>query len=308
MTSTDMVIKFEDISKAIGDKKANWVAQDHPFLKLPDNELVKRLGVNVDKEQLQARIKTPPPDMAGLMNTLGRKEYEIMIPPHPFPFPLPQIVDWRNRLGRNNVTSIKDQGACGSCVSFGTTATLESMVSIEHDAIFDLSEAELLFCGGGSCGGWWPDYAVTYLLNRGISQESCFPYHDHNMACATCSERDGEAIKITQHVVLNTIADRKNYIKNVGPAVCVFAVYGDFFSYRTGVYSHVTGGLAGYHCVEVVGFNDFLKCWICKNSWGTGWGENGFFCIEYGQCQIDQSTDPNGFPFWGIAGTKWFKP
>jgi len=59
-------------------------------------------------------------------------------------------VDWRNRKGRNNVTPVEDQGGCGSCVAFGLTATLESMVLVEHNVPLDLSEAELLFCGGGS--------------------------------------------------------------------------------------------------------------------------------------------------------------
>jgi C1A family cysteine protease len=221
----------------------------------------------------------------------------------PFPFPIFWQVDWRNRKGRNNVTPVKDQGYCGSCVSFGTTATLESMLLIEHNVSLDLSEAELLFCGGGSCGGWWPDSAVSYLVNKGISQETCFPYQPHNMACSTCFERDNEAIKITNNVVLWDIAQRKQYLRAVGPVMCVFEVYDDFYSYGTGVYSHVTGGFVGLHCVEVIGYNELSGCWICKNSWGTGWGDGGYFNIAYGQCGIDST-----YPFWGIGGTKWFLP
>jgi hypothetical protein len=64
------------------------------------------------------------------------------------------------------------------------------------------------------------------------------------------------------------------------------AVYNDFFSYRGGVYRHTTGALAGYHAICVVGYNEKDQCWICKNSWGTGWGEKGWFRIAYGQCGI----------------------
>ena len=39
--------------------------------------------------------------------------------------------------------------------------------------------------------------------------------------------------------------------------------------------------------VEVIGYDDGTGSWICKNSWGTGWGEGGFFEIAYGQCNID---------------------
>jgi len=73
------------------------------------------------------------------------------------------------------------------------------------------------------------------------------------------------------------------------------AVYQDFFSYRSGIYKHVSGGLAGYHCIMIAGYDDTQQCWICKNSWGTGWGENGWFRIGYGECQIDSS-----FAFYDI--------
>jgi hypothetical protein len=35
------------------------------------------------------------------------------------------------------------------------------------------------------------------------------------------------------------------------------------------------------------GYDDGQRCWICKNSWSTGWGESGFFRIGYVQCGIE---------------------
>jgi len=64
-------------------------------------------------------------------------------------------------------------------------------------------------------------------------------------------------------------------------------VYDDFFGYAGGVYHHVTGNVAGGHCVCMVGYDDPQGCWICKNSWGTGWGESGYFSIGYGECGIE---------------------
>jgi cathepsin B len=71
-----------------------------------------------------------------------------------------------------------------------------------------------------------------------------------------------------------------------------FQVYQDFFSYKKGIYHHVTGGLAGGHAVKIVGWGveDGTNYWICANSWGDAWGENGFFRIEQGDSGIDQSV------------------
>ena len=43
----------------------------------------------------------------------------------------------------------------------------------------------------------------------------------------------------------------------------------------------------GGHIVAVVGYDDAEQYWICKNSWGSEWGENGYFKIKYGECKID---------------------
>jgi C1A family cysteine protease len=89
-------------------------------------------------------------------------------------------------------------------------------------------------------------------------------------------------------------ANIKNWIATKGTVTGCFIIYQDFFSYRSGVYRHVTGSQAGGHCIEIVGYDDAQGCWICKNSWGTNWGAGGFFRIAYGQCQIDTWYGPYG--------------
>jgi C1A family cysteine protease len=303
-------INFKDIVKEV-EKQEAWKPKEYDFMKLPRSELSKMLGVIPDYEDLKILRTKPRPDIVKIMadfKGVKRKgdlyffNERLIDVLRDLVFERPPIVvDWRNRKGRNNVTPVKNQGGCGSCVSFATIGTLESMLLIEHNVSLDLSEAELLFCGGGSCGGWWPSSAVTYLYNRGVSQESCFPYVATNIPCNTCAERNGQAIQITQRIEISDMNHRKNYLSSIGPVVCVFEVFQDFFSYASGVYSHVTGNFVGLHAVEVIGYDNNLNCWICKNSWGSGWGDSGFFKIAYGQCKIDSA-----FPFWGIGGTKWY--
>jgi cathepsin B len=72
-----------------------------------------------------------------------------------------------------------------------------------------------------------------------------------------------------------------------------FEVYHDFFNYKSGVYHHVTGELAGGHAVKILGWGtdeEGTDFWICCNSWGPDWGESGFFRIKMKEGGIDQSV------------------
>jgi C1A family cysteine protease len=82
----------------------------------------------------------------------------------------------------------------------------------------------------------------------------------------------------------------KDQMYNNGPLENAFAVYQDFFAYKSGVYYHKTGGLAGYHATMDIGWGNEggLDYWLVQNSWGTSWGMAGFFKIKMGDSQIDQ--------------------
>ena len=99
-------------------------------------------------------------------------------------------------------------------------------------------------------------------------------------------------------VVPDNVDAIKAALLEYGPLVTTFDVYDDFFYYRSGVYEHVWGSYAGGHAVCIVGYNDDPGYWICKNSWGNGWGDNGFFNIKYRKCNIGKNTRY----FDGISG------
>ena len=84
----------------------------------------------------------------------------------------------------------------------------------------------------------------------------------------------------------------KQELYDNGPLEGAFTVYEDFFSYSSGVYYHVSGGVAGGHAIKVIGYGvdsaSGLSYWLCSNSWGTGWGMTGFFKIKQGDCGINQ--------------------
>ena len=146
-------------------------------------------------------------------------------------------------------------------------------------------------------GGWWPENAMPYLLQKGLSEEAAFLTKIVILHAIPGSDRDKQAIKIKKHVAIFDINQRKDYLSKIGPMIGCFDVYRDFMSYSNGIYSHVAGELLGGHCVEIIGYDDNEGCWICKNSWNVGWGESGFFKIAYGECNLDSEN-----PYWGSNG------
>ncbi|XGW24209.1 hypothetical protein V3C99_005975, partial [Haemonchus contortus] len=80
-------------------------------------------------------------------------------------------------------------------------------------------------------------------------------------------------------------AIQREIIKN-GPVQAAFIIYGDFSYYRRGIYVHTYDLQKGAHAVKVVGWgvdeSDGTKYWIAANSWGSDWGEDGYFRILRG--------------------------
>jgi len=215
----------------------------------------------------------------------------------------PSSWDWRNVQYEGFVgdwtTSVKSQGNCGSCWDFAAMGALEAIINIREgfpDLDPNLSEQYLLSCptNSGGCSGWDAYYAYGYLESSGGAiPESCFPYRaDDFIPCSDkCENWKDQLIPISGFGYWSK--PNINFIKSKliekGPLCACMAVYNDFGSYTGGIYEH-----PGYeypsninHQVVLVGYNDDPGYWICKNSWGKHWGEDGWFKIAYGDCQIE---------------------
>src|SRR4030042_2191751 len=158
-TSLSYSAEVDEIRVAISQQQATWIAQDNPISSLPREERVKMLGLL-------------PPDSK--VAEMPLKTFSA-----PAGIVLPSSVDWRNN-GGNFVSPVKNQGACGSCWAFATTAALESKAMISFNTPGQppqLSEQIVLSCSGaGDCqNGGSISGASNFLVNKGTKQETFYP-------------------------------------------------------------------------------------------------------------------------------------
>ena len=199
--------------------------------------------------------------------------------------------DWRALSG---VTSVKNQGACGSCWAFAAAGQLESHVRIYDGRIEDLSEQSVIDCNtwGASCSGGWAGAAYEVFLNPGGVPEACVPYEARDdRACrqAACQV----VARISSYTpVANNVSAIKTALAT-GPVYTAMTVIDNFYDYTGGCYNSTTGEPPN-HAVLIVGWDDNAcsgqGAWIVKNSWGPNWGDAGFFHIRYGVCNIGYSS------------------
>ena len=102
-------------------------------------------------------------------------------------------MDWR---AKGAVTGVKNQGACGSCWSFGATGTMEGAWKLAGHDLVSLSEQQLVDCSGEGCSGGNPGHAIQYAVNNhGIDSERDYPYTAHN---GKCRRRDGVMSRLSR--------------------------------------------------------------------------------------------------------------
>lgn len=249
---------------------------------------------------------------------LSQEMYPIVLRPDvskiPINFDARKKVEWAGRVGE-----VCDQGWCGASWAFSTLGVAQDRLSIlaRGHSRMELSAQNLLSCaelGQVGCQGGHIDRAWNYLRRNGIVREDCYKYESgksgevpkclirrNDMSQLTCDLKDIFKME-PAYRISSRQEDIQWEILNNGPVQAMMTVHRDLFMYKSGVYSF--SGLTdkgqvekvATHSVRIIGWGTSrmlgsqpTKYWLVANSWGTQWGERGYFRIKRGtnECGIE---------------------
>jgi C1A family cysteine protease len=227
----------------------------------------------------------PSPHRLGFKEYFSQKQFLA-------PKSYPVVYDMRTAGpgGTSLMTPAKHQLGCGACWAFSTISSIESVWKKKELGDYDLSENNMKNCHGFDyepCQ-WGHHFMTTAYLVRGSGpiNEVDDPYDPINGPCAEgllpefyipaarYLPEDHDAFKetiLTRGAVYNTF-------KSVSAS----------YQWINGHYTYCyQGGSTTSHAVAIAGWNDTITtscgkgAWICKNSYGEGFGEDGYFYISY---------------------------
>jgi cathepsin L len=228
---------------------------------------------------------------------------------------LPENVDWRKH---GIVTAVKDQGHCGSCWAFASTAVVESAVAKASGLLFDLSVQQMAMCapnpdhcgGTGNCAGSTAELAFDYVAkSSGMVEEFQYgygAYYGNVTACNVPSGPPKAAIGGYKVLPANQMEPLMNALANEGP-VAVSVDASSWHAYSSGIFdgcNQVNPDID--HAVVAVGYgqnDNGKKFWLIRNSWSASWGDKGYIKLlrQDNQEQADATCGTDITPSNGIA-------
>jgi len=219
------------------------------------------------------------------------------------------------------VTPVKDQNPAGTCWSFAACGSIESAILVEGGSVVDLSENDIKDNSGFDLdpnnGGGHDYMAEAYLARGGVYLESDNPYdplHDGSVATGHPEYYVQEMLRFDS---IDGDAEIKSALMTYG-ALSTSMYWDDSSYFGNGTYWYTGDDTSTNHAVTLVGWDDnkvvngAKGAWLIKNSWGTDWGNGGYFWISYNDtaacksaeayCDVESITEDTNVYCWSTLG------
>jgi cathepsin C len=217
--------------------------------------------------------------------------------------------DWRRKDDKNWLTPVVSQGDCGSCYTISTVHMLTARNRIHSGSTEEpsFSVSFPLYCSEYTqgCDGGYGFLQSKWTEDIGLVPESCAPFSTGGGSCQVLAGCDLSGSQ-GAHANKRYRASRHHYVGGYygasdadsikkelverGPVVMSFEPKEDFMYYKSGVYRSGAEKIHQEweqvdHAVLLIGYGveEKHKYWTMQNSWGTDWGEDGYFRMERGQ-------------------------
>jgi C1A family cysteine protease len=223
---------------------------------------------------------------------------------------LPAQVD-----NRQFCSPIADQGQLGSCTAFSMGKGLREYIANKNgEKATPVSAMWLYYNERAHMGSQYikQDSGAMLadgeyvLLNQGDAEETAWPYDiaKFTLKPSKASNATAAAHKIQASQDLASFDDVKAAIA-AGQAVAFgFTVYESFENIGAdGVMPMPKPGegVLGGHAVLAVGYDDTKKLLTVRNSWGTSWGDQGYFYMPYDFASQMTGDNANTSEWWTSA-------
>lgn len=210
------------------------------------------------------------------------------------PRSIPAHKDWRLS---GCVAAPVNQQKCGCCYAIATVGVLESMRCLRQVSSPTLSAQQIVDCAtpragyqNFGCNGGWPTRALKYLQDKGVAaRDSCYPLVLRQEVCKLnrvkqvpgCTLAPSPAGGRLRYKVLTNERDILYHVANTGPVITVMRATDRFLYYGSGIFDDPKCSRRSSdvdHAIAIVGYGreNGQDYWLIKNSWGAGWGQQGY--------------------------------
>lgn len=190
---------------------------------------------------------------------------------------LPASVDWRKK---GAVNPVQDQGDCGSCWAFSSTAAMEGAHFLKTGKLLKLSESQFVDCDPKSdgCDGGLEEFAFEYAKKNPQELEKSYPYDARTRRCTAKKSLELVEAVSFKHVPKRSVPQLKAAVAAQPTCVSVDAAGRNWSNYTGGIMNGKGCGHDLDHAVTAVGYgtDNGVEYLLVRNSWGPDWGENGY--------------------------------